>query len=511
MVKAVSNFASAPLAHYEYEPSPSGSKQNSDSTETENLDEIAPEKSIFLGFFNDGLKTIAKILTGSLLTDIVKGLLRDKNLTWQQIISKNMIDSFLSRLATDISSSGGVRLFSGKYFLPYLAPELSSQLFVNLINLPCRALTASHNVNKDSAKNNQSQEEKALKNEIDNNPSLFIRFSDKMQGFFDKFIAPKLEKFFLKPILGIEAGQVIKDSDDKEIIIGINPKTGKNKYLKSNAKVDLRKLLLVTGSTFFGSFFLPRSTTSQGFEKSRSLLRTTCNILWSSLCRLNTTLLHMGAGMHRQAGKNFDACFKSAITEKTIVPFVQYLADGIGSLLATIIPINGASLANIFRLITEIPATYLSSALLNVAKEDRMPEDWIFIANKLAKPLIDGLYTGLYIPFALLSKYVYAPLLGFYDPKIKNMYGVDIRSQSSKEKENTSSMDELDAKYPGGIMRALRMFAMKFITMPFDCYKLMKESAKDSKKYEKRLAVKIQAHEETKKAEKQALIKQLAA
>jgi hypothetical protein len=471
---------------------------------------LPQEKSFILGLFNDQLKTIAKILTGSLFTDVLKGMLRDKSQTWQSILYRNIIDSLPARLLTDFGGTLAVRLFSGNYkFLGmplYLPPEISSQLITVPINLITRAATSGQGVNKKSAENNQSSQEKEIKKAMDEHPSWFLDLCDWVQVKFESGVMPVADKV-LQKVLGIynkqaltdKEGNLIFETDDKGQVLmekyydkDSDTEKEKPKVLYSNRKVDLSRLLMVTGGTFIGSFFLPRATASFGFEKARTFTRGAIATAFTTLCRQNTSLLHNAAGMLRHTGKNFDACFRTAVVEKTIVPIVQYCCDWAGATLAKTVPINGAAIANVLRIVAEIPATFLSSGLINIAKGDRMDDEWKYISNKLARPLMDVYDKATRPVFKFLAQNLYGPILGLFDAKIPNMYDVDIRNPETAAKDKLDPA--LEAKYGShGIASALGLFVKKLAMMPIDIVNLIKRCDQDAKDFEASVAKKVEA------------------
>ena len=462
-----------------------------------------PEKGNFIkGSFNDVFKNIAKILTGSLLTDVIKTLNKNGDITWQQAIYNALIDSGPSRILTDVVSTFAVRFFNGNHSLlglvklPYLAPELSSQLFA----LPCvmvsRAMTQKQNVNSISSKENMSLENKSIKQKIIEQNHPFYRLSKWLSNGFGKHIKPYLDKTL--SVIGIHAGKPLFDDEGKPVNernqngdIKLNSKK-EPIQLESNPQIDMKRLLAVTGGSFLGSFLLPKGTTSYGFEEAKSIPRVLLSIITTSLFRVNTTFLHNGVGMHFNAGANFDACHKASIVEKMLVPFTQYAADAFGTYLSKFIPfMNGACLANILRVIVEVPATYLSNGILNVAKTDRMSDDWTYLSHKIWKKTSDGIENLTKPLFQFLSKFIYYPVFGMFDPRIPNMYGVDIRPAETQARDKLP--EEIENKYKSklGIAGDILFYLKKSAAIPWDLKKLFSECKKHSKEIEEDLTQKV--------------------
>lgn len=460
------------------------------------------ERSFVIGLFNDVFKNVAKILTGSLLTDTIKALNKNGDLTWQQAIYATLVDSGPSRIITDTVSTFAVRFFNGNHSflglfkLPYIAPELSSQLFA----LPCvtlsRAMTQKENVNSMSAKGNMSEENKLIKQKIMEANHPFYRFSNVLSSGFGKHIKPYMDKVFA--LIGVHAGKPMFDKEGKPVYDHDEngqikkDRHGKPKQLMSNPQIDKNRLFTVTAGSFIGSFFLPKHTTAFGFEKATSIPRVFASILFTSLCRLNTTLIHNATGMHFNGGANFDAAFKTSVIEKMLVPFTQYAADAFGTYLRRFIPfMNGATISNILRIIVEVPATYLSNGILNVAKEDRMNDDWTYLSHKLWKPTSDMIETVTKPLFEFLARYVYAPVLGMFDPRIPNMYGVDIRPEDTKAKDELPK--EIEAKYSSklGKLGDMLFYLRKGFALPYDIGNLVKQCAEHAVEVEQDVATKV--------------------
>ena len=436
---------------------------------------LPEERSVLLGMFNDVLKTLSKILTGPMLTDALKGLLKDGGQTWEQVIYRSCMDSLPSRFVTDVVNSFMVRLFNGNhkiFGIPlYLPPEVSSQIFAIPTVLMCRSATKDDGVNANSAKDNISKEEAVIRDTLKDSNHWFIQFSDWLSDNFKLYVRPVCDKAF-KLMLGIHGGEKLKDKEGNFIL----DKDGKP--LEANPTINKKHLFGFIGATYFGSFFLPRFTTSFGFEKARSPLRAVFATLTTTLCRINTTILHNGSGMARTGGKNFDACYKTSVVEKTLVPLVQYTCDALGAMLSTTIPINGATIANTLRLITEIPTTFLSSGLVNVAKKDRMDPSWSYLGYKICRPFLNVVEATCRPLFELIGRYVYGPLLGMFDSKIPNMYGVDIRTKETKKRDHLSPA--MEAKFKNAFGGTFGLFIRKHLELPGDIIKLFRRCANDS-------------------------------
>lgn len=435
---------------------------------------LPEERSVLRGMFNDVLKTLSKILTGALLTDILKGLLKDGGQTWEQIFYRSCMDNLPSRFLTDLVNSFTVRLFNGNHKLfgipLYLPPELSSQIFAIPTVLISRSATKDDNVNANSAEANMSEQEKAIYKALKESNHWFVKFSEALSSNFQLYVKPICNKMF-QVMLGIHAGKKLRDKEGNFIL------DKKGKPLESNPIVNKAHLFGFVGATYFGSFFLPRFTTSFGFEKAQNPLRAALATAATTLCRINTTILHNGSGMHRVGGKNFDACYNTSVVEKTLVPLAQYSCDALGTILSKHIPMNGATIANTIRLIIEIPVTFLSSGLVNVAKNDRMDPGWAYLGHKICKPFLSMVETVCRPGFELLSRFVYGPLLGMFDSSIPNMYGVDIRTEETKRRSNLDP--KIIEKFKDKNIFAL--FVQKHLELLKDVITLLQRCGEDSR------------------------------
>ncbi len=451
------------------------------------------EKSFVIGLFVDVYKNVAKILNGSMLTDIVKTLNKNANLTWQEAIYKSFMDSGPSRIINDIANSFMVRFFNGNhsffglFALPYVAPELSSQILSIPLVTIMRALTSGFNVNNKSAQKDQSDQEADIKDAIEEKNAFMLRFQRYMSSDIMDKIKPYMNKIF--SLMGIEAGEDLTDKEGNFIArtdfdgkVEIDGKTEQPKSLKENEKIKGKLLGGLMAGTFLGSFLLPKHSAAFGFEKAKNIPRVVGSTIFTSLCRLNTTLIHNGVAMHLDSGKNFDSCFRLSVIEKMLVPFTQYASDALGSYLTKFTGINGAAMAMTLRLITEVPSTYLSNGIANIAESDRMSDSWVYLSHKFWKPVAMGIETITKPAYKWLSQNIYSPL-GMFDKHIPNMYDVDIRTQKIREKDNIPQ--KVAAKYESNSVAGdLGLLVKKTLQMPRDLWRLKNKVIEHAKKYE---------------------------
>lgn len=481
---------------------PAAKSNNFDISQLTDRDDapLPEERSFVKGMAFDFLKNFAKIMTGSLLTDVLKGTLQDKNQTPQEIIYKNLMDSFFSRISTDTLNSWAVRLFSGNHkFLgikiPYIMPEFSSQILAMPSVLGWRSATKDFNVNAKAARNNEnSEKEEAIKEAIQTNQPAFLRWADTLSKSFKTHLKPHAEKFFSK-FFGIYPGDIQKDSEgntvfekDKEGNIKTD-KDGKPKPLYSNQKLNTTRLTSMMAGTYALSAFLPKHTAAFGFEKARSVKRGLFATGTTSLFRLLTTLLHNGVGAHIEGGKNFDECFRLSVVAKMLVPLTQYFCDFLGSYTAKFLPGNGAFLAMTYRLLAEMPATFLSTGVLNIAKKDRVPEEWKYLGYKIWKPAANTIETVLKPFYRPIGKLI-GRGIGMFDPRIKNMYAGDIRSEDAKAKDLPDP--DFMAKHENSGLSVIGLLGKKLLEFPMDIASLVKEAMNDSKVFDEKIQQQVQ-------------------
>lgn len=430
------------------------------SSKTKSASNVYEERFLF-GAFSDFVKNTAKIMTGSLFTDLIKGVLKDKKMTWEKVLYNTLVDSGPSRFFTDYINAFAVRTFR---FLP---PEISSQILSMPSVIFFRACTSNYNVNATSAKNNMSEEEKVLKKQIATQP--FAKVVKSLNKNFKKHFQPKLNYIFEKA-LGVTAAKELKDSEGN-VIYGEN-----GKALETNPKVQMRRLLTTIGAFMTGTFFLPRHTKQTGSDLVDTPIRATINTIATTLFRLNTTVLHNGVGAHIKGGANFDKCYDAAVQEKTLVPLVQYTCDNIGALLSKHIPINGAFLGILARLVGEIPSTFLSAGLVNFAEGDRLSEKWKLLGQRIWLPATKKIYSSLNSTYKFAAKNFYSKLLGgMFNPKFKNMYDVNIGLTKSIELDK-----DLDAKYAKGILPTFWLLSKETLGLFTEIPNLLNKCASQS-------------------------------
>ncbi len=449
---------------------------------------LKEERFLLIGLFNDVFKTFAKMLTGTFVTDVAKSLQKDANLTFEEVVYKTFIESGPSRIFNDLFITWFVRLFNGNHTffglfkLPFLAPEVSSQVPPRFLIPIMRSATKEHGINKKSQSKNSNPLEKGIAEAIENKNPLFMRFAQVTSGFFDEKIKPYCDKF-LETCLGVESGEPVLDKEGNVVTKdgeapNFDRKKGNVKF--SNAKVNKSWLASIMVGSFIGQFFLPKFTMAAGFEKAKSPMRAALSVAFTSLCRLESTMIHNGFGMHSE-GANFDKCFTTSVREKMLVPIAQYSADALGTLISHQTKLfNGSTVSTILRILMQMPCEFLSSPLINISAKDRVTPDWEFLAYKIWKP-ISNVLEAVTRPVMEAWCRGLGIFFGMYDPTIPNMYGVDL---TDIKKKDFLKAEELSKQFNPNPLNVLGMLCYKSITIPKDIYLLLKQCFADSREDE---------------------------
>ncbi len=466
------------------------------------------ERSFFVGLFFDLIKTLTRITTGSYLPSVISNFIKDSHVTMEESITKTTFDDLCSRFACDFINTITERLFNGKtkilgFTLPHLPSEISSQLLAIQTVFASRTATRHQNVSKKSAKHHSSPEEQELAKEVAKRPIAAV--ADTISKYFETKIKPSLDTI-LKYSLGIHDSQVIKDSQGKVIL------KEDGEPLKTQPKVNYPWFFTSIGGSFLASMLLlPKKTQQAGFADVKgSPLRGFLNILWNTFNRLNTTVVSSSTNIHLE-GKNFDACFENSVQDKTFLPFVQYTCDALASVLSDRIPfINGFTLSTIMRIVTEVPITFLKSGVQRIAKNNRISPEWSYLSYKILKPFANLMekLTKPAIKFLTQNVYTRFPLPFIYewrifDPKIKNMYDIDIQKNKSEAKEGSEQFED-------NWLKTLWLLTKHTFLSPFEVYDLVKDSGKQYEEKVTKIDNVIKTHEaklEAEKLEKQLAIK----
>ncbi len=458
------------------------------------------ERSLFVGLFFDFIKTMTRITTGSYLPSVISNFIKDSHVTMEESIYKTTFDDLCSRFLCDMTNTVTERLFNGKtkilgITLPHLPSEISSQLLAMQTVFLSRTATRDQNVNKSSAKHHSTPEEQILAEEISKRP--FIPIARQISNYFKTNIKPGLDTI-LKYSLGIEDGQVVKDSQGNPIL------KEDGKVLKTQPKVNYPWFFTSIGGSFLASMLLlPKKTQQAGFADVKgSPMRGFLNILWNTFNRLNTTVISSSTNIHAE-GKNFDACFENSVQDKTFLPFVQYTCDALASVLSDRLPfINGFSLSTILRIVTEVPITFLKSGVQRIAKDNRISEEWSYLSYKILKPFANLMETLTKPAIKFLTKNIYTrfPLPFIYewrifDPKIKNMYDVDIQKNKSVAKEGSE-------QFEGNWFKTLWLLTKHSFLVPFEVYDLVKDGNKQYAEKAAKIENIVKDHEAKLEAEK---------
>lgn len=355
----------------------------------------SPKRKSFLrGTAEDMIKTLSRVLCGSMVGDLINGMLKDGQFSLNGIVHSNFIEGFGSRLFADFSGAFSERLFNGETTIlgipiPKLPAELSSQILSNSWVHLWRFYTNNYSLTNVSAKTDQSPEVKRFREYMADKP--WVGMLKKAEEQFKKNILPPLEKF-LSVFFGVKGAVLIKDANGNPIK---DPLTGKDKEIPPT--VQWWKLAPLTIGSFIATAFLPKDTQQFGFNGifnaaggAKSIFRFFTSIGAALLGRFESTYFRNVLSMNRN-GFSPEACHKATVREKMLLPLAQYFVDGISALstrsLQKFIPINGATLSLILRFPFELVANLLSSSLLGIASKHRVPPQWEYLGFKYWKPL----------------------------------------------------------------------------------------------------------------------------
>jgi len=361
----------------------------------------------------DVVKTLSRVLCGSMLGDIVNSVLKDGRFNLQGLVHSNFIEGFGSRIIADFLGFFSERVFNGETTLlgipiPKLPAEFASQLFTNPFVHLWRFYTNDFNVNKQGAEKDVGPEVKKFQKYMEEQP--FTKLLKKASVQFGKYVQPSLEKF-LELCLGVKGAKPILDEHGKPVI---DPLTKKPK--KTVPLVNWWKLGTVSLGSLVATAFLPKDTQQYGFtgiyqaeSGLKSLFRFVTSVLTANVFRYETTYFRNVLGMNRN-GYSPEACSKATVREKMLLPSAQYFVDGISALLTRyiqkVIPINGATLSMMLRLPFELIANLLSSSLVGISSKDRVPLHWAYLGTKYWKPAAKVIETVLK-PFNMMINVVY--------------------------------------------------------------------------------------------------------
>jgi hypothetical protein len=120
-----------------------------------------------------------------------------------------------------------------------------------------------------------------------------------------------------------------------------------------------------------------------------------------------------------------------------------------------------------------------------------MSDDWTYLSHKIWKKTSDTIENVTKPLFMLLSKYVYYPVFGMFDPSISNMYGVDIRPAETQARDKLS--ESIDDKYKSklGTLGDILFYLKKSAMIPWDLKKLFSECVEHSVEVEKDIKAQV--------------------
>ncbi len=461
------------------------------------------KQSFFVGLGQDVIKTMSRVLCGSMVGDVINGMLKDGQFSLNGVVHSNFIEGFGSRLFADFSGALSERLFNGETTIfgipiPKLPAELSSQILSNSWVHLWRFYTNNYNLTNKSSKADQSPEVKRFREYMADKP--WVKMLKTAEKQFKEHILPRLEKF-LTGLFGVKGAQVINDENGNPVI---DPETKKEK--KIPPVVNWWKLGPLTIGSFIATAFLPKDTQQFGFKGifnaaggARSIFRFFTSIGAALLGRYESTYFRNVLSMNRN-GFSSDACHKATVREKMLLPVAQYLVDGISALstrnLQKFIPINGATLSLLLRFPFELVANLLSSSLLGITSNHRVPPQWEYLGVKYWKPLAKCM-EAVFKPFLFVINPIYKLVLRGILPSESELAKQGLKYRPY-DKENAG--DSAISKFRNNtVMDDLKLFVKS--AMPWKLFKDMKAVVDEANALGKKHHAKAKAIQESVAAE----------
>lgn len=355
---------------------------NSSKTEyaNEETDHEENGRSFLVGCLHDATKTVSRSVFGSFLTSVLGGVLKDDKLHVNGIIYNNTVETLMSKLGGDFSGAFGERLFNGRTRIfgikfPKFRSEVAAQFLPSFWAKGWRMISKKFNLNRISAKSDQSEATNILREYFKG--KWWVKAVNKCNDKFEKHVKPVLDATFSR-LLGVKSGTK-----------SIDPETGKE--TETPPHVNWMHLGAFSGASLIATAFLPKHTQqfgftdlyeAKGFDKFK---RFVSSVGINSLGRLESLFTRNVLSMHPE-GYGFDAVMKASVREKMLTPLLQYVTDGACALASKYLPFNGAFLSLLARVPVEAAATFLSSPLVGIAENHRVPEYWSYLAGKYWKP-----------------------------------------------------------------------------------------------------------------------------
>ncbi len=346
---------------------------------------VPKKKSFFVGAVQDLIKTMSRVIWGGMLNDSLNTVLKDANAHLAGAVHSNFMEGFGSRLGADLVGALSERMFNGETSilglrLPKIPAELSSQLLTNLWVKGWRLVSNAFNQNRRTTEADKSPEMEKYREYFDQMP--WVKFVKNQNLRFKKYIKPILEKVS-GLVFGVREGKVFKDANGKDV--------------KEPAVVNWKHLLSVGFASLGLTALLPKDTQQFGYSGIynakggwRSIFRVASSMIFPLIGRLEGQAFRNVLGMNPN-GYSGDACIKTAVREKMLVPIVQAGVDAISALITRFttkfIPLNGAFIATLLRIPAETIATLASSSLTGLAAAHRVPAEWAYLGSKYWKPV----------------------------------------------------------------------------------------------------------------------------
>lgn len=445
---------------------------NSSKTEyaNEETDHEENGRSFLVGCLHDATKTVSRSIFGSFLTSVLGGVLKDDSLHLNGIIYNNTVEALMSKLGGDFSGAFGERLFNGRTRIfgikfPKFRSEVAAQFLPSFWAKGWRMISKKFNLNRISAKSDQSEATNILREYFKG--KWWVKAVNKCNDKFEKHVKPALDATFSK-LLGIRSGTKT-----------IDPETGKE--TETPPQINWMHLGAFSGASLIATAFLPKHTQqfgftdlyeAKGFDKVK---RFVSSVGVNSLGRLESLFTRNVLNMHPE-GYGFDAVMKASVREKMLTPLLQYVTDAASALASKYLPFNGAFLSLLARIPVETAATFLSSPLVGIAENHRVPEYWSYLAGKYWKPAAKVIEEITMPIFKYTVALFYKVAFGVFPSEAK--MSKDLGHPVKYRPYGKSSLgDEAHPRYAGNTASDdAALFIKACLKMPKDAYYIVKSS-----------------------------------
>lgn len=359
-------------------------------------------------------------------------------------LEKTFADSFLSRLITDIGVAQSISFFRRSF------PEFSKKYpIINTaigdavarpLTFTVRAITAENNILTNASNHageiNPQQQAiiEAMKDtgvaklihwirgeDEDGNKKVKLIQKENGEtievptGFNLKAVLDPFVNFINKYLLGITAGEVLKD-EKGQTIYTVNS-SGAKEEIKSLAKFNPLHFgftsLLSLGLT---NFTLDKKAQATGFEDADTPLKAAASILLSNANRIDSAMTSYAYSSVRN-GSTFMETFHDIIPKKLLMPLCQNMMKGLSNLIGGDM-INPVTKSILLNMVMEFTAPPFVQTFMKKSEKKAIDKDAQFVAHTLIKPVLSPLVEELKKCFMWWGKNFHAAV-GTYPAIIK--------------------------------------------------------------------------------------------